>query len=274
MAAYSYLLVSPAKPNETNKYTIRQRQTISFACALALSSPKSELIANPTECYFSSTVADALQIIGRAINAWSYNTYFRDVFGGINAFRNLLSDLPEDSNIYLNITELIANSPSPKEDVAQLRLLPNKMDRALKEIEGKSFTTFLKELRKVSYPLVNVPVTGDRDKDHEILKSEIRGGTSTTEEELTLQIIGMDRDGSLLKKAVDLTKLGKPDNLTKTTSNIEHSHSDVLGEPQFTLTSTNVKKTIQMLKDAGAGEIHITSDRTRLILNGVVFEVK
>ncbi len=272
MASFSYLLSSPSQPTDVNDYLIRQSQTISFACALAVSSSNSELISNPTSCYFKTKISDAVSFVERAIAAWSYNSYFRDVFGSIVVFKDWLKSLPIDSVLYLNITELILNSPTPQEDITQLRLLSSKMERVIKEIETKSFTIFLKELRKVSYPLVNVPVTGDRDKDNEILLSEIRGGTNTPEEELALQLIGIDKNGKLLKAALDSTKLVKDD--VDIDKNSINSNGELSIEPEFILTTTNMKKTLKALKDSGCLEINSSKEGYLLNLNGTVFELK
>src|SRR5438105_1491418 len=89
-----------------------------------------------------------------------------------------------------------------------MKKLSEKVQLALEEIEKKNFTIFLQELRKLSYPFITVPITGDRELDIEILTAEMRD-TPTVEAEMALQMVGVDRDGSMLDKATESIKLRK-----------------------------------------------------------------
>lgn len=208
MLARSYLIFSPAIPNEVAAAELNQRQTIPLAWAFALASPTTSLNVTDDHVYFSTTVGDALTMLDRGLAAWSYNSYFRDTLAPVGVFRDWLATRPADTRMYVNITDLIKRAPNAKQDIEELRRLSEKVDLAFEEAEVKHFTNFVQELRKLSYPLVTVPITGDREVDIEILSFEIRD-TDSVEAEMALQIVGSDRAGTLLEKATESIKLRK-----------------------------------------------------------------
>ena len=211
MLARAYLIFSPATPNDIGAAEITQRQTIPLVWAFALASAGTSLNVTDDHVYFSTTVGDALKMLDRGLAAWNYNSYFRDTLAPVGVFRTWLANFPSETRMYVNITELIKRSPSAQIDIEELRKLSEKVDVAFGEIEQKHFTVFLQELRKLSYPLVTVPITGDRELDVEILTFEIRD-TEDVEAEMALQMVGVDRDGTLLKRATESINLrkGKP----------------------------------------------------------------
>jgi len=208
MLARSYLILSPATPNDIGAAELTQRQTIPLCWAFALAAPSTALNVTNDHIYFSTTVGDALRMLDRGLAAWNYNSYFRDTLAPVGVFRAWLANHPSETRMYVNITELIKRSPNRDADLEELRKLGEKVDIAFGEIEQKHFTVFLQELRKLSYPLVTVPITGDRELDIEILTFEIRD-TSSVEAEMALQMVGVDRDGTLLEKATEAIKLRK-----------------------------------------------------------------
>ena len=212
MLANSYLIVSPTEPTDVAGALMSQRQTVPLAWALAVASHSARLISAHGHHYFETSIDDALKLLDRAHAGWNYNTYFRDTLAPIGLFRQWLANFPGDHKLYLNITELVARSPSPERDLEELRLVSDKVHAALEEIEKKDFTLFLRELRKLSYPFVTVPITGDRDRDIQILSYEVRD-TKSIEAEMALQMIGVDRDMSLLNSAahsIHLRREGEP----------------------------------------------------------------
>ena len=208
MLARSYLILSPATPNDIGSAELTQRQTIPLCWAFALASPNAALNVTKDHIYFSTTVDEALKMLDRGLAAWNYNTYFRDTLAPVGVFRAWLANYPSETRMYVNITELIKRSPNGQGDIEELRRLGEKVDVAFGEIEQKHFTVFLQELRKLSFPLVTVPITGDRELDIEILTFEIRD-TSSVEAEMALQMVGVDKDGTLLERATESIKLRK-----------------------------------------------------------------
>jgi hypothetical protein len=206
MLANSYLIISPAEPTDIASAQITQRQTIPLAWALSVASSSSRLISTHGHHYFETRTDDALKLIDRALAAWNYNTYFRDTLAPIGVFRQWLANYPSETWLYINISELIGQSPSPDRDMEELRTIPEKVSRALEEIEKKDFTLFLRELRRLSYPFVTVPITGDRQRDIQILSYEVRD-TKSIEAEMALQMVGVDRDQSLLIAATEAIRL-------------------------------------------------------------------
>jgi hypothetical protein len=206
MLANSYLIVSPAEPTDIARAEITQRQTIPLAWALSVAGSPSRLISTHGHHYFETRTDDALKLLDRALAAWNYNTYFRDTLAPIGVFRQWLANYPAETWVYINITELIAQSPSPDRDMEELRMISEKVSKALEEIEKKDFTLFLRELRRLSYPFVTVPITGDRQRDIQILSYEVRD-TKSIEGEMALQMVGVDRDKSLLTAATDAIRL-------------------------------------------------------------------
>lgn len=208
MLSRAYLIFSPATPNDIGAAEITQRQTIPLAWAFALASPNTSLNVTADHTYFSTTVGDALAMLDRGLAAWNYNSYFRDTLAPIGVFRSWLANRPSETRMYCNITELIKRSPNAKQDIEELGRLSEKVDLAYQEIEQKHFRVFMQELRKLSYPLVTVPITGDREVDVEILTFEIRD-TDSVEAEMALQMIGLDRDGTLFENATAAINLRK-----------------------------------------------------------------
>jgi hypothetical protein len=200
MAANSYLILSPAEPTDIASAAASQRQTIPFVWAISIASPSSRFIEEDGTYYFSTTVGDALAILDRAQTAWNYNRYFRDTLAPAGIFRTWLAGYPSETRLYVNISELILQSPTRAADIAAMHSLGERVRTAIEKIEQKDFTTFILELRKLSYPFITVPITGDRDKDIEILRYEIRD-TNDVEAEMALQLVGVDRDKSVLQKA-------------------------------------------------------------------------
>jgi hypothetical protein len=208
MLARSYFILSPATPNDIGAAELTQRQTIPLCWAFALASPNAALNVTKDHIYFSTTVDDALKMLDRGLAAWNYNSYFRDTLAPVGVFRAWLANYPSETRVYVNITELIKRSPNADGDIEELRRLGEKVDVAFGEIEQKHFTVFLQELRKLSFPLVTVPITGDREVDIEILTFEIRD-TSSVEAEMALQMVGVDKDGTLLENATQSIRLRK-----------------------------------------------------------------
>lgn len=206
MLSNSYLILSPAKPTDIAAAIFTQRMTIPFVWALAVSSSASRFDVENDNYYFSTAVGDALAILDRGMAAWNYNTYFRDTLAPTGVFRSWLANYPSETELYLNITELLQKSPNLETDLEAMQTLGERVRIALDKIEEKDFTTFLHELRKLSFPFITIPITGDRRKDIEILSYEIRDTTSI-EAEMALQLVGVDRDTSVLRRATESISL-------------------------------------------------------------------
>lgn len=202
MIPQSYLVLSPSSATDVSAAAMAQRHSIPLAWAFAVASPTAELKSEGGNHYFQTRVGDALAILDRGMAAWSYNRYLRDTLAPIGVFRSWLANYPSDTWLYLNLSELVNKSPDPKADLAELRRLNEKVLIALEEIEQKNFSLFIAELRKLSYPMVTVPITGDRRVDTEILSFEVRD-TSSIEAEMALQMIGADPSGQILEQAVN-----------------------------------------------------------------------
>ncbi|MBC8144645.1 MAG: hypothetical protein H7X80_03605 [bacterium] len=206
MLANSYLIVGPNEPTNVSNALMHQRQTIPLAWALAVGSPSSKLVSANEHHYFETSIGEALKTLDRSLAGWNYNTYFRDTLAPIGTFRKWLANYPSQSALYLNVTELIRRSIAPETDLEELRRIPEKVGFAHEEIEKKDFTLFLRELRKLSYPFVTVPITGDRKLDVQILSYEVRD-TKSVEAEMALQLVGVDRDMTLLSQATKAVHL-------------------------------------------------------------------
>jgi hypothetical protein len=200
MAANSYLILSPAEPADIASAASSQRHTIPFVWAIALANPSTQFIEQDGLYYFATTVGDALAMLDRAQTAWNYNRYFRDTLAPAGIFRSWLAEYPSETKLYVNIAELILQSPSREADIAAMHTLGERVRSAIETIEQKDFSTFILDLRKLSYPFITIPITGDRQKDIEILRYEIRD-TNDVEAEMALQLVGVDRDKSMLQKA-------------------------------------------------------------------------
>jgi hypothetical protein len=210
MIPQSYLILSPASPTDLSKSALAQRQSIPLAWAFAVSSAEAELKSVDGQHYFQTRIGDALAVLDRGMAGWSYNRYLRDTLAPIGVFRAWLANHPSDTWLYLNFTELLSRSPDPATDLAELSRLHEKVLIAFEEIEAKNFTQFISELRKLSYPMITVPITGDRKVDTEILSFEVRD-TSSIEAEMALQMIGTDPENSILSEAVASVHLKRED---------------------------------------------------------------
>lgn len=208
MLAQSYLIFAPAAPTDIAAAAATQRQSIPLVWAFAFSGQNSTLHTRGGVYYFQTTVGDALAMLDMGMAAWNYNSYFRDTLAPVGVVRTWFANHPSETKLYLNISELVKASPTPDNDIAELKKLGFKVRKAIGEIEQKHFTTFLQELRKLSYPLVTVPITGDRKVDAEILTFEIRD-TGSVEAEMALQMVGIDRDKTILNRATESIKLVK-----------------------------------------------------------------
>lgn len=210
MLAHSYFIVSPNQPNEIDKAAATQRQTLPFAWALVAATPQANFHADGGKYYFQVRVGDALALLDRCLAGWNYNSYFRDTLAPIGVFRNWLANNTPDTTVYVNVTELITSSPNSKRDLEELAQLGHRVHVAIEEIEDKEFSNFLKELRKITFPFITIPITGDRQVDLRILSYEVRDTTSI-EAEMALQMVGVDRQRALLKAATESIQLRKKD---------------------------------------------------------------
>lgn len=245
MLAQSYLIFAPAGPNDIAAAAATQRQSIPLVWAFAISSPNASLHTRGGTYYFQTTVGDALAMLDMGMAAWNYNSYFRDTLAPVSVVRTWLANYPSETKLYLNITELVRSSPTPDDDIAELKKLGAKVRKAIGEIEQKHFTTFLQELRKLSYPLVTVPITGDRKVDADILTFEIRD-TSSVEAEMALQMVGIDRDKTVLDRAAESIKLfkGKKNDATLPAITSADAHRKVL-----TLFTTDLDEARELLAE-------------------------
>ncbi len=261
MLARSYLILSPAGPTDIGAAEITQRQTVPLIWAFALASSSTTITVEKDHVYFSTTVGDTLTMLDRGLAAWNYNSYFRDTLAPVGVFRSWLANYPSETALHVNITELIRRSPTPDTDLAELRKISEKVDLAFSEIEQKHFTVFLQELRKLSYPLVTVPITGDRELDVEILTFEIRD-TSSVEAEMALQMVGVDRDGTMLERATQSIKLrkGKLAEKEQPAGNLPEPHKALM------LFTSNMNEARELLVDQ-LGCTILREGLSRLVLN-------
>lgn len=206
MLSHSYLITGPNQPDDFGAAIATQRQSIPLAWAIAVSSPTTRFHTGEGHYYFATTIGEALAQLDRAMASWGYNSYFRDVFAPVAVYRRWLADRTSETALYLNISELIINSPTQARDVMELHRLQEKIDNALHEIDQRNFSSFISELRKVAYPLVTVPVTGNRKRDAELLSLEMRDAR-TVEAELALQVVGVDRARTMLREATQAVQL-------------------------------------------------------------------
>lgn len=247
MIPKSFLIVSPAAPEQIDKAIASQRQSIPLVWAFAITSPITKLHRQEGLYYFETTVAGALTTLDRAVAAWNYNTYFQDLFAPFGVFRTWLANYPSETKLYLNITPLIASSTTAEKDLDELERLPEKVMIAIGEIEQKDFTLFVQELRNLSYPLVTVPITGHRATDREILALEIRD-TPSIEAELALQLVGHDTDKTMYTASVESIRF------TKEESPKEEPPKDV--PPPFAiLYATHLDESRNLLEAMGAAVI-------------------
>jgi hypothetical protein len=185
-------------------------------------------------------------MLDRGLAAWNYNSYFRDILAPVGVFRSWLANFPSETKVYVNVSELLRRSPTPDRDIEELNKISEKVDTAFQEIEEKHFTVFIQELRKLSYPLVTVPITGDRKVDIEILTFEIRD-TSSVEEEMALQMVGLDRTGTLLDRATDAIRIRKGELLKEPVAPAPLAQSKA--PRSFTLFTSNIAEARKLLVD-------------------------
>lgn len=226
MLANSYLIVGPAAPTDIANAPMHQRQTIPLAWALAVGSPSTEIVSSNGQHYFETSIGEALNMLDRSLAGWNYNTYFRDTLAPVGIFRQWLANYPSDSALYVNVTDILRRSSTSERDLSELRRVPEKVRFALEEIEKKDFTLFLRELRKLSFPFVTVPITGDRKLDIQILSYEVRD-TKSIEAEMALQMVGVDRDMTLLEQATKSIRLrGEPPEADDTWEGVDNVPAD------------------------------------------------
>jgi hypothetical protein len=263
MAANSYLILSPAGPADIASAASSQRHTIPFVWAIALATPSTRFIEDGDQYYFSTTVGDALAMLDRAMTAWNYNRYFRDTLAPAGIFRSWLAGYPSETAMYVNLTELILQSPSRDADIAAMHSLGERVRIAIETIEQKDFTTFILELRKLSYPFITVPITGDRQKDIEILQYEIRD-TNDVEAEMALQLVGVDRDKSMLQRATRSIALREdPSDSLSADETLTHEGSSKV----LTLFTRDLDEARHLLVE-GLGCKVVQEGSNRVILNG------
>lgn len=267
MPNQAYLIISPAEPTDTAAAVVTQRQTIPLAWALAVATRGARLISTHGHHYFETRVDDSLKLLDRALASWNYNSYFRDTLAPIRVFRSWLSNFPAENWLYLNISELIQRSPAPDRDLEELRRIPDKVSVALEEIQRKDFTLFIQELRKLSYPFVTVPLTGDRELDIEILTSEMRDMESV-EAEMALQMIGVDKDRRLLREATASVRLRK--------RAIAQGDADVEAPERSAVAmyTHDLDAALELFEQLGCIVLTTQSDRVQLEGNGVEFSVR
>ena len=200
MLANSYLIIGPHGPSDIASAAITQRHTIPLIWAFLAGADGARFVEEDGEYYFALNVDDGLKILDRGMSAWNYNTYFRDMFAPVGIFRKWLQDYRPETPVYINVTELIQRSPTPEQDMESLRNLGEKVREAFGNIEDQEFTHFINDLRAMAHPFITVPITGDRERDAYILTFEVRD-TASVEAEMALQMIGVDRNKSLLRAA-------------------------------------------------------------------------
>ena len=200
MLANSYLILGPHKPEEIASAAITQRHTIPLAWAFLTGAEKTRFVEENGLLYFALNVSNGLEILDRGINAWSYNAYFDTTLAPVKVFRDWLQNFSPETPLYINVSELIRRSPTPGEDIKSLRHLGERVQEAFSNIEKQQFKHFINDIRMMAHPFITVPITGDRERDRYMLTFEVRD-TSSVEAEMALQIVGVDRDKSILRAA-------------------------------------------------------------------------
>ena len=269
MLAHSYLILSPNQPTDIDKATATQRQTVPFAWGLVAATPQSTFHTDGGKYYFEVRVGDALALLDRCLAAWNYNTYFRDTLAPIGVFRNWLANNSPDTTIYINVTELITSSPNAKRDLDELGQLSHRVHVAIEEIEDKEFSNFLKELRKITFPFITIPITGDRQVDLRILSYEVRDASSI-EAEMALQMVGVDRSRMLLRAATESVQLRKKEEdqfpTTESTVVVEQPAMPPVTERLMTFFTSHFDDARRLLVDELGCSIQKHS-HNRLVLN-------
>ena len=216
MLANSYFILGPNRPTDIAAAAITQRHTIPLVWALLSAADGVTLKEADDNFYFELHVEEALKVLDRGAAAWNYNKYLHNTLAPVTVFRKWLENFLPDTAIYINVTELIRRSPTPQQDISSLRQLGGRVNEALKNIEAQQFTHFLNDLRMLAHPFITVPITGDRERDAYILTYEVRDSGSV-EAEMALQIVGVDRDKSVLNEATrSIAKLVETDDSSET----------------------------------------------------------
>ncbi|KXK56969.1 MAG: hypothetical protein IPM61_16040 [Chlorobi bacterium] len=273
MLAHSYLILSPNQPADIDKAVATQRQSVPFAWALVAATPQSVFHTDGGKYYFQVRVGDALSFLDRCLAGWNYNGYFRDTLAPIGVFRNWLGNNTPDTMVHINVTELISSSPNAQRDLEELKQLGHRAHVAIEEIEDKEFSNFLKELRKITFPFITIPITGDRQVDLRILSYEVRDASSV-EAEMALQMVGVDRPRTLLRAATESVQLRKkeapadttPEPATDDTAAAEQAAMSSLPQNLMILFTINFDDARRLLVD----ELGCTIQRhshNRLLLN-------
>lgn len=200
MLANSYLILGPNEPTNIASAAITQRHTIPLVWAFLTAADGARFVESDSAYYFELNVDGALKVLDRGAAGWNYNRYFRDTLAPVTVFRKWLENNAPDTPIYINVTELIRRSPTPHQDISSLKSLGNRVNEAFKNIEDQEFSHFINDLRALAHPFITVPITGDRQRDVYILTFEVRDSGSV-EAEMALQMVGVDRDKSLLVAA-------------------------------------------------------------------------
>lgn len=202
MLANSYLILGPNGPTDIAAAAITQRHTIPLVWAFLTGAENARFAEAEGNYYFALNVDSGLKVLDRGNSAWNYNSYFRDTLAPVAVFRKWLANYAPETPVYINVTELIRRSPTPEQDIESLHNLGDRVREALEEIEAKEFSHFINDLRLLAHPFITVPITGNRERDVYLLKFEVRD-TATVEAEMALQMVGVDRDKSMLRAAVD-----------------------------------------------------------------------
>ncbi|MCB0711624.1 MAG: hypothetical protein KDD67_04765 [Ignavibacteriae bacterium] len=242
MLANSYLILGPHGPSDIAFAAITQRHTIPLVWAFLAGSEGARFNKEGNEYFFAMNVDDGLKILDRGMAAWNYNNYFRDMFAPVGVFRQWLQNYRPETPIYINVTELIQRSPTPEQDVESLSNLGEKVREAFANIEEQQFTHFINDLRAMAHPFITVPITGDRERDAYILTFEVRD-TASVEAEMALQMIGVDRDKSLLRAATaTLPKLDAEEDESEILPAKEPREDDSFFTTVFAPEGTDIKK--------------------------------
>lgn len=202
MLANSYLILGPNGPTDIAAAAMTQRHTIPLVWAFLTAADGAQFTETDGNYYFALNVDGGLKILDRGIAAWSYNSYFRDTLAPVGVFRKWLENAAPDTPLFINVTELIRRSPTPEQDLESLQKLGAQVREAFEEIEAQEFSHFINDLRMLAHPFITVPITGNRERDVYLLQFEVRD-TATVEAEMALQIVGVDRDKSMLQAAVN-----------------------------------------------------------------------
>lgn len=235
MLANSYLILGPNGPTDIAAAAMTQRHTIPLVWAFLTAADGARFVEGDGNHYFALNVDGALKILDRGTAAWNYNSYFRDTLAPVSVFRKWLANYPPETPLYINVTELIRRSPTPEQDVESLNKLGDRVEEAFQEIEAKEFSHFINDLRLLAHPFITVPITGNRERDVYLLKFEVRD-TASVEAEMALQLVGVDRDKSMLRAAVESIP-----HLLRNRGPVSETAIDVIDEPPLTLFASDAE---------------------------------